>query len=378
VGYLGHWVVARGAGKLALRRLRLQPVADECAPGWRYAYGDGVPHDLAALVLRAASAGDGVAAGASVHDSDYAEVVAVGGGLVAKLAIRPDRAPAQLAHDPDAFAHWSWGTPRPLTAVEAQEIADRGDALAEETVEELFDQLGLPAPYDPLAPHGLNANVLISVGKSPRVAPRATKESVGAIGLGGYLAPLGFMTDTPAVDGERTAWQEIRHVPGLGQGFLGIWDRESPDEPVATFVVSRRGEARLLEELGRLQPRARITGAGRREHGSAEGWYSRFEPVDGAATVSGERLASAVFEGDDVTGVVVAAEHGHDREAAAYLVRPGDGVRHVYSLESLEALAAMLERYLGEVELSEWIPLPDDAPPDLAGLGAVVLKLAGL
>jgi hypothetical protein len=378
VGYTGHWVIARGASKLSLRRLRLQPVADECAPGWRYAYGAGVTHDLAALVLRAANAGDGVAAGASVHDSDYAEVVAVGGGLVAKLAIRPERAPGQLAHDPDAFAHWSWGTPRPVSAVEAKEIAERGDVLVEETVEELFDQLGLPAPYDPLAPHGLTANVLISIGKAPRVAPRATKESIGATGLGGYLAPLGFMTDSPAVDGEGTTWQELRLVPGLGPGFLGIWDRESPHEPVATFVVSRRGEARLLEELERLQPGGPIVRPGAPDRSQQAAWYSRFDRVDGTATASGERLASAVFEGDDVTGVVVAAEHGHEGEPAAYLVRPGDGVRHVYSLASLEALTAMLERYLGEVELSEWILMPEDAPDELDRLGAVVLRLAGL
>ena len=107
-------------------------------------------------------------------------------------------------------------------------------------------------------------------------------------------------------------------------------------------------------------------------------WYSRFDRVDGTATASGERLASAVFEGDDVTGVVVAAEHGHEGEPAAYLVRPGDGVRHVYSLASLEALTAMLERYLGEVELSEWILLPEDAPDDLGTLGPVVLAMAGL
>jgi hypothetical protein len=371
VGYTGHWVIARGASKLALRRLRLQPVAEECAPGWRYAYGNGSLHDLAALVLRAASAGDGVAAGASVHDSDYAEVVAVGGGLVAKLAIRPERAVGHLPHDPDAFAHWTWGTPRPLTAAEAQAIAEEGDALAEATVEELFDQLGLPAPYDPLAPHGLTGNVLISIGKAPRVAPGATKETIGATELGGYLAPLGFMADVPGVDGRRTDWQGARYVPGLGRGFLGIWDRESPGEPVATFVVSRRGEARLLDELERLQP-------GSRGEASRDAWYGRFDRVDGKETVSGTRLASAVFEDDDVTGVVVAAEHGHEGEPAAYLVRPGDGIRHVYSLDSLEALTAMLERYLGEVELSEWITLPVDAPPDLRGLGAVVLTLVGL
>jgi hypothetical protein len=38
----------------------------------------------------------------------------------------------------------------------------------------------------------------------------------------------------------------------------------------------------------------------------------------------------------------------------------------------------MLERYLGDVELSEWIPLADDAPDDPGGLARLVLTLAGL
>jgi hypothetical protein len=75
---------------------------------------------------------------------------------------------------------------------------------------------------------------------------------------------------------------------------------------------------------------------------------------------------------------VVAAEHGHGGEAAAYLFRPGGGVRHLNSGESLETLMTMLERDLGEVELSEWIQVPDDAPDHIGALGPVVLALAGL
>jgi hypothetical protein len=345
VGDFGHWVVARGAGKLALRRLRLQPVSEECAPGWRYAYGNGQPRDLAELVVRVANAGDGIAVGAWVHESDYAQVVAVGGGRLAALGIRRDLADEPLAHDPEAFAHWTWCTPRPLSAAQAQLVSGRGGASAAETVDELFDQLGLPAPYHPLDLSGLS------------------RDGVDAEAFGGYLAPLGFMQDA-------TPWSELRYVPGLGKGFLGIWDRESPDEPVATFVVSRRGEARLREELERLQPQPGAPATTQRA------WYQRFDRVDG--TIAGERILAAVFEGEDVVGVVIGAEHGHDGEAAAYLVRPGDGVRHVYSLERLDSLKAILERYLGEVELSEWIPVPEDAPDDLASLAPVVLALAGL
>jgi hypothetical protein len=350
VGYFGHWVVVRGAGKMALRRLRLQPVAEECAPGWRYAYGSGVPRDLAALVVRAANAGDGVAVGAWVQDDNSAQVVAVSGGRLAALGIGRELALEPLAHDPDAFAHWSWCTPRPLSAADARRISGRAGALAEETVDELFDQLGLPAPYNPLGQLGMSV------------------DDVHAAELGGYLAPLGFMLDE--LDGDQVVWPEIRHVPGLGQGFLGIWDREAPDEPVATFVVSRRGEARLREELGRLQPQLAAPAR------APAAWFERFDRVDG--TIAGERRAAAVFEGEDVVGVVIAAEHGHEGEAAAYLARPGDGIRLVYSLESIDSLTAMLERYLGEVELSEWIAVPEEAPADLAGLGPVVLALAGL
>jgi len=363
-------VVARGAGKLALRRLRLQPVADECAPGWRYAYGSGMPRDLAALVVRAAGAGDGLAVGAVVHDRDYGQVVAVGSGRMAALAIRPELAGQPLPHDPEAFAHWSWSTPRPLSAEEAQRILERAGVPAEDTAEELFDQLGLPAPYDPLTRRGTPEHGPAAIGTAPEPADRPTRESIDATGLGGYLAPLGFMQDATPIAGRRAGWRELRYVPGLGQGFLGIWDRESPYEPAATFVVSRRGEARLREELERLQGRARA--------GPSGVCYDRFDWVDASASIAGKRLLAAVFDDDQVVGVVVAAEHGHEGEPAAYLVRPGDGVRHVYSVGSLEALTNMLERYLGDAELSEWITLPADAPPDLGSLAPVVLALAGL
>jgi hypothetical protein len=36
----------------------------------------------------------------------------------------------------------------------------------------------------------------------------------------------------------------------------------------------------------------------------------------------------------------------------------------------------MLERYLGSVELTEWMEIPDWAPEDLATLGPILLQLA--
>jgi hypothetical protein len=109
------------------------------------------------------------------------------------------------------------------------------------------------------------------------------------------------MSDATVSGRHPADWQDLRHVPGLGQGYLGIWDRESPDEPIAVFMVSRRGESRLREELERLQPGT----------GASRGRHDRFGWIDGSAPIAGERRAAAVFEGEEVVGVVVAAEHGH-------------------------------------------------------------------
>ena len=249
MGYFGHWIVVQGARPSALRRLGLQPAAEEAASGWRYAFANDLPEDPGALIEHAARAGDGVAVGAWIFDSDFGQVIGVGESLRAAVAIGAETAEEPLEHDPNAFAGWSACAPQPLTVAEVEAIVGRGDVFAEETVDELLDRLGLPAPYDarerpdPAAPHQPS---------------RATRKSVGATKLGGNIEPLGSMHDLAYVDPLRVPWRELRHVPGLGDGFLGIWDREAPGEPIARFPVSRRGEARLHEELERLQLPVRV------------------------------------------------------------------------------------------------------------------------
>src|SRR6266511_3728860 len=253
MGYFGHWIVVQGARPSALQRLGLQPAAEEAASGWRYAFANDLPEDLGALIEHAARAGDGVAVGAWIFDSDFGQVIGVGEGLRAAVAIGADAAEEPLEHDPNAFAAWSACAPQPLTAAEVEAIVGRGDVFAEETVDELLDRLGLPAPHDarerpdPAAPHQPS---------------RATQESVGAAELGGYVEPLGSMHDLAYVDPSHVPWRDLRHVPGLGDGFLGIWDREAPSEPIARFPVSRRGEAQLHEELERLQLPVRVEALG--------------------------------------------------------------------------------------------------------------------
>jgi hypothetical protein len=117
-----------------------------------------------------------------------------------------------------------------------------------------------------------------------------------------------------------------------------------------------------------------------RELGGGAGgpWYERFEWADGSQELHGERSFARVYENGVPVGVVIAAERGHDDEAAIYLMRPGDLPRLVYTLEHVRVLTSMVERYLGDVVLGEWRLLPDDWPRELGPLAAATLILAGL
>ena len=149
MGYFGYWLVVRGARPSGLRRIGLEPASEEAAPGWRYAYGRGLPDDFTAVLARAALAGDGVVVGAWIFDSDWGQVIAVGPEHRAAIAVGADRAEAPLEHDPEAFADWSAEAPQPVTTANVEEIVSGYEVFVEDTVDELFDRLGLPAPYDP-------------------------------------------------------------------------------------------------------------------------------------------------------------------------------------------------------------------------------------
>lgn len=261
MGYSGHWIVVRGARLSALQRLGLQAAEEEAAPGWRYAFGSDLPEDFDGVLARAAGAGDGAAVGAWIFDSDYGQVIGVEDGHRAAIAIGADAAPEPLEHDPEGFSRWAAAcAPQPLTVAEVEAVVRRDDVFAEETVDELFDRLGLPAPYDPREQSDAPiARIVIEYGERQRErAARATRESVGAAAFGGYVEPLGWMHDLAYVDPAYVPWRELRHVPGVGDGVLGIWDREAPEAPIATFATSRRGEALLHEELKRLQLPVRV------------------------------------------------------------------------------------------------------------------------
>jgi hypothetical protein len=247
MGYFGQWLVAKGRDARGLRRLGLKPTGEGAAAGWHFADVDD-PNRLAELVARA-SEGGGAAVGAAVFDSDFAYVVAArDGAQAAEVAVNQETAreyEVDLASDPGAFAGWTELAPQRLTADEVRAVLRERWVFAEEGVQELLEQAGLPEPYDPFERH--------EHPRAPKLPPRATTESVGATGFGGYEGPLGWMWDAYPVADDHLPWADARYVPGVGADFLGIWDREHPSEPAFRFTRTPRGEGRLREELDRLR-----------------------------------------------------------------------------------------------------------------------------
>jgi hypothetical protein len=247
MGYFGQWLVAKGVDARGLRRLGLKPTGEGAAPGWQFADVDD-PNRLAELVAKASEAG-GAAVGAAVFDSDFAYVVAARDGVqAAEVAVNQETAreyEVDLSSDPEAFARWTEVAPRTLSADEVRAVLRQDWVFAEQGVQELLEQAGLPEPYDPSERH--------EHPRAPKLPPRTTTESVGATGFGGYEGPLGWMWDAYPVAREDLPWVDARYVPGIGADFLGIWDRKHPSEPAFRFMRTPRGEARLREELDRLR-----------------------------------------------------------------------------------------------------------------------------
>ena len=263
MGLFAHWVVVKGSAD-PIREVGLVHVVETESNGWLTGYPDEdadlpKPAELDDLVSRVASAADGPALGAWVYDSDVGYVVAADeSGPVARLAINGELAQemydAKLPDDwPDAeiagFAKWSVHAPRKLDPPAIAEVILRKWSLAEEGVEELHERLGLAIPFES------------EPVPRPGVEP-ANVDSVGAMVLGGYEAPLPWMTEGFRVGGRLVPWREARFVPGVGADFIGIWDRESPEEPIARFRRSSRGESEAMDKLHELQESLRRAAVG--------------------------------------------------------------------------------------------------------------------
>jgi hypothetical protein len=78
----------------------------------------------------------------------------------------------------------------------------------------------------------------------------------------GYVGPLGWMRTTVGIGGAAVPWSRTRFVPGVGAGFVGIWDREHPGPAVERFTQSPRGASQLWDRLAELQEPERLRNLG--------------------------------------------------------------------------------------------------------------------
>jgi len=252
VGFFGYRLVIKGGTEQGLRQHGLNPAGEAAAAGWVFGISDpgaDVPDDFPGLAARASLGG--AAVGAYVFDSDFGWLVAaIGGETIAQLVVNEAAAREydfDAVSNPDAFARWTEVAPVPLSSGEIRDLLDQDWTFAEEGVAELLERAGLPAPYEPTERLEIQADALITSAQEPGRPSPGTIDHVGAVGLGGYEAPLGWMTDAFMLGSERVHWRDARFVPGVGTDFLGIWDRERPGEPIRRFPRTARGEGRLRE-----------------------------------------------------------------------------------------------------------------------------------
>lgn len=273
MGLFAHWVCVRGPAD-ALREAGFGDIVETETRGWLMGYPDEdarLPEweELDDLVVGVAASAGGPALGSWVYDGDVGYLAAADeDGEIARVVINAEGAVdmygVALPEDwPDGaiagFARWSNGAPRALETAAIAEVVGRHWILAEEGVQELHERLGLSMPYE------AEPEAELTHGRE-----RATVETIDAGGLGGYEAPLPWITEAFVVGDRRIPWREARHVPGVGMDFIGIWDRESPQEPIARFRRSARGESEAMDELHRLQEPLRRAEVGGDELGGFE------------------------------------------------------------------------------------------------------------
>jgi hypothetical protein len=255
MGLFAHWVCVKGPAD-ALRDAGFVEVVEAQTPGWLTGYPEegALPpewEEFDELVARVAASAGGPPFGSWIHDSDVGYLVAADDhGRITRLVVNPEAGEAYDVPLPEGwpdgaiarFAEWSKGAPNALDATTVEEVVGRDWTFAEEGVQELHERLGLAVPYE-VQPNAT----------APTPLPRATVDVIEARSFGGYEAPLPWMTEAFVVGALLVLWRQARHVPGVGADFIGIWDRESPEEPIARFPLLSRGESQAMEELRRLQ-----------------------------------------------------------------------------------------------------------------------------
>ena len=203
---------------------------------------DGLIHDLAGPVLIAdVTTSDFATIGFGAPGLTPAAVILTPRAFRAEGLRLPSKAATEAAHE--ACASWSDVAPRQVAPTAIRSLVERGATLAEDIVWELVSMLGI-AP-DP--------NFERTVGADPEVIRRL---KLGE--LGGYLRPTSDMTMVRSDEYPGRDWASERFVMGLGDGFVGVWDRKHPEEPAFRFEQNSRGFDRALHAWSGMTERLEL------------------------------------------------------------------------------------------------------------------------
>jgi hypothetical protein len=305
MGYSGWFIVARPNVDVDPDAL-LEPFGCESAiernAGW--IEGEGLDRYAASEidVQAIAEALDGPVLLADITTSDYAwvrvaspgqgatDVILTPAALMAVGVPMPGRADIAAAHR--AFVAWSVAAPTPVSEADLRALIKRGATLAEDVVWELLSMLGIA----PVPGHDHD-------DADPSDVLRALRLDE----LGGYRRPLADMIQPPLPDEPPPRdWSSERFVQGLGDDFVGVWDRTRPDAPLYRFDLTSRGLDQALDFWA--------------------GMHSRLDLGDDADAFDG-------LVGIEVGGMAPGGRHLHPRDWR-FIPGWGDGFAAVWDREA--------------------------------------------
>ena len=285
-----------------------------------------------------------------------------------------------------------WDRNRPEEPIERFRLGDGGELSAYQRVPELlFEELlaakvtAGPRQYRPPGPAAIVKHEPMKAPKGMSREQRQAWEEMGASysQLGGF----GWLVVAEEPDDD---WQVVMDLEGKGSFYIYILDAFGPIACRGRFSMLDDAKAYVAQQEGNdvewqdvqshVPPTllATLRWAERERHGSAGGpWYERFDWVKPASPVGGTLWGARVVSTASRSGRCSWPSTVQDDEAVAYLIRRGDGPRLIYSLDDFEALAGLLENYLGAVQLDDWFSLTEEWPRDLASLLEPMLLVTG-
>jgi hypothetical protein len=180
----------------------------------------------------------------SIEDSDWAIFAFRHSTTIASAVLNPDRASESVAGRsamslaavpgdlPQLISRWATESGVDLTASDIGRLLFRDWDVADDAIAAILRLLGAP----------------FADGLPPELSDTSTSPSRGPV------EELGFSSlSVPGIG--NVAGSNDRYYVGMGSDYVGVWDRQRSERPLATFPKTREGIALALREFARLTAR---------------------------------------------------------------------------------------------------------------------------